>query len=149
MGLTCSQSATRTRPHLLFGETRPSSIPSCPPPALLQSPSFQLLSSTCKPEHHHHSTTTTTITAVGSNTRGQYRSTTPGRALPKPLAAGHPLPSSPLICRGAALSRPSASQLYTYLVLALPSEDLFFPICDAGPGGVPFPVSCACAWQPK
>lgn len=101
MGLACSQSAAATRPHLLFGETRPPSIPSRPLPALLQSPAFQLPSSTCKPKH------TTTVTAVGhsSNTRGQYRSTilkVQESASTKPLAAGHRLPSSPLICRGAA-----------------------------------------------
>lgn len=129
MGLTCSQSTTRTKPHLPFGETRPPSIPSRPPPALLQSPSFQLPSSTCKPKH------TTTITAVGTNTRGQYRSTISSRSRlhlhTKPLAAGHRhrLPSSPLICRGAAGQPPCPASLplskSACLVLALPSEDLF------------------------
>lgn len=139
MGLTCSQSAARTKPHLLFGETRPSSIPSRPPPALLQSPFFQLLSSTCKPKHsnHHH------ITAVGNQYPGAillhhapgYTSLPYQPAPTKPLAAGHLLPSSPLICRGAA-GEPHGSRLVlpsltglpvtqsAYSMLALPSEDL-------------------------
>lgn len=104
MGLTCSQSAAGTRPHLPFGETRPPSVPSRPLPALLQSPAFQLPSSTCKPKH------TTTITAVGQQYPGAISLHHPPSTIlkvqecasTKPLAAGHRLPSSPLICRGAA-----------------------------------------------
>lgn len=131
MGLTCSQSAPRTKPHLLFGETSPPSIPSLPPARIAAISFFSAalvnVPCICKPKH------TTTITAAGSNTRGQYRSTVCNVHLyyyvtsTKPLAAGHPspaLPSFPTDMQGnrraAALSRQSAC-----LVLALPSEDPF------------------------
>lgn len=137
MGLTCSQSTPRTKPHLLFGETSPPSIPSLPPARIAAISFFQLPSSTCP--------------AVASQSTQPPPPPPPPPPAPirggniappsvcnvhlyyyvtstKPLAAGRPspaLPSFPTDMQGsrraAALSRQSAR-----LVLALPSEDLFF-----------------------
>lgn len=135
MGLTCSQSAPRTKPHLLFGETSPPSIPSLPPARIAAISFFSAalvnvrLQLQAKAHNHHHRRR-----LQDSNTRGQYRSTVCNVHLyyyvtsTKPLAAGHPShalpPSFPTDMQGnrraAALSRQSAC-----LVLALPSEDPF------------------------
>lgn len=147
MGLTRSQSTRRTKPHLLFGETSPPSIPSLPPARIA---AISFFSAALVNVHNHHHRRRLPI--PGGNIAPPsatciYTSTILLRNIYQAFGSGASIaclalpcrPRSPLICRGTAGQPPCPASLLAWC-WRFQAKILFFTICNAGPMPVPVPV---------